>query len=115
MPDFDCKDKDGIRIVCTEDNWVNHIVAEHPELNGCEVLVKKTIGQPHRVYQDSRHPNRKILYKPFILPKPFNTQWLRVAIEYRKPMLGDIRGYVVTAFACTGVRQGDIIIWQEQT
>lgn len=114
MPQLECQDRDGIRVICTESNWENHVVSEHPELRGCELHVKTTIETPHRIYQDSRHPNRRNLYKPFILPKPFHTQWLRVVIEYKKPLFGDIRGEVVTAFACTGVRQGDILIWQEQ-
>jgi len=109
-----CYDKDGVEIVCTEDNWGNHIVSEHPEMEGCEVHVKTAIEKPYRVYQDPRHPNRKILYKPFILPKPFNTQYLRVAIEYRKSRFRDLRGYIITAFASPGIRKGDILIWEQQ-
>ncbi|HEY4711416.1 MAG TPA: hypothetical protein VIH69_01870, partial [Dehalococcoidia bacterium] len=113
MAKFVCYDSNGVEVTCTDDNWDNHIVAEHPEIKGCEVHVKTTIEKPHRIYQDPRHPNTKILYKPFILPKPFHTQWLRVAIEYRKPRFGNLRGYTLTAFACTGVRKGDILIWEE--
>ena len=115
MAKFVCYDKDGIEIICAEANWDNHIVSEHPELKGCEAHVKATVENPYRIYQDPRHPNRRILYRPFILPKPFHTQWLRVAIEYRKPRFGKLRGYTVTAFACTGVRQGDILIWEGGT
>ena len=114
MTKFQCRDKDNVAIICTEDNWESHIVSEHPEMKGCEVHTKIAIEKPYRIYQDPRHPNRKIIYKPFILPKPFNTQYLRVAIEYRKRRFGDLRGYVVTAFACSGIRKGDILIWEGQ-
>ena len=109
-----CCDRNGVVIICTDDNWRNHIVAEHPEVRGCEAHVKTAIENPYRIYQDPRHPNRKILYKPFILPKPFNTQYLRVAIEYKKSRIRDFRGYIITAFACSGIRKGDILIWEGQ-
>jgi hypothetical protein len=112
MAGFTCQDKDGTEIICTADNWKNHIVSEHPEMGGCEAHVK-TIEKPYQVYQDARNINRKVVYKPFILPKPFHTQYLRVAIEYKKRRFGHIRGYVVTAFSCTGIRKGDILLWEE--
>jgi hypothetical protein len=109
-----CKDRDGVEVTCTDDNWNNHIVSEHPEVRGCEAHVKVAVENPYRIYQDSQHPKRKNLYKPFILPKPFHTQYLRVTIEYRKPRFRDLRGHIVTAFACSGIKRGDILIWEGQ-
>lgn len=114
MGDISCRDKDNFVIVCPEDCWENHIVAEHPEMEGWEAYVKTTIEEPYQVYQDGRHPNRKNFYKPFILPKPFHTQYLRVVVEYRKRRFRGIRGYVITSFPCRGIGQGDILIWERQ-
>ena len=84
MDVFRCLDKDGITVICPRDTWENHIVSEHPEMIGCESNVKETTEKPYQVYQDPKHPSQKNIYRPFILPKPFHTQYLRVAIKYRK-------------------------------
>ena len=114
MEVFRCLDKDSISVICSGDTWNNHIVAEHLEMGGCEAHVKAAIEKPYQIYQDQRHLNTKIIYKPFVLPKPYHNQYLRVAIKYRKRRFGGLRGYVSTAFACQNKRRGDILIWEEQ-
>ncbi len=114
MAAFRCVDKDGVTVMCSRDTWENHILAEHLEMEGCEAYVKAAVENPYQIYQDSRYPNKKIIYKPFILPKPFHTQYLRVAIQYRKRMFRDLVGYVLSAFACQNKKQGDILIWEEK-
>lgn len=110
---INCYDKDGIRVVCDDGTWHNHIVAEHPEMGGCEAHVKATIEYPYQIYQDSTDINKKIIYKPFVLPKPFHTQYLRIAIEYRQRKFENKKGYVRSAFACRNKRKGDILIWEK--
>ena len=84
-------------------------------MEGCEVIVKTAIENPYQVYQDGKHANRRIIYKPFVLPKPFRTQYLRVAIEYHKAKItGKVQGYVCSAFACQTKKKGDILIWEGQ-
>ena len=115
MEIFRCNDKDGITVICKQDTWENHIVSGHVEMEGCEVIVKTAIENPYQVYQDGKHANRKIIYKPFILPKPFHTQYLRVAIEYHKgKIIRKLQGYVCSAFACRTKKKGDILIWEGQ-
>jgi hypothetical protein len=114
MDIFRCLDRDNVTIICTEDTWENHILAEHPEMRGCEVHVRTAIEKPYQVFQDGRHPNVRIIYKPFILPKPFSLYYLRVAIKYRKRVFDKLRGYVASAFPCKNKRKGDILIWEEQ-
>jgi hypothetical protein len=70
---FECADKDGVAVVCTEETWNNHIIGEHPEIIGCEAIIRAAIENPHEIYQDGVHPNTRNIYKPFVLPKPFNT------------------------------------------
>lgn len=84
-------------------------------MKGCQMIVKTAIEKPYQIYQDGKHAARRNIYKPFVLPKPFHTQYLRIGIEYRKKRLtGKLRGYVITAFACRGKRKGDILLWEEQ-
>ncbi len=110
---FKCKDKDGVDVVCHESTWNNHIISDHPELKDCENVVIEAIGSPYRIYEDCRNPKRKIIYKPFVLPKPFNTYYLRICIEYHTRMFGGKRGYVVTAFSAQGIKKGDKLEWQQ--
>lgn len=110
---FESVDKDGILVKCTKDTWYKHIVAEHPEMKGWEAYVKAAIEKPYQIYQDGGHPEVRIIYKPFILPSPYNRYYLRVAIRYRRRAFGKLRGYVSTAFPCVNKRKGDILIWEE--
>ena len=110
---FQCKDRDNVIVICPEDTWQSHIVAEHPEMEGWEAHVKLAIEKPYQIYQDPRHINKRNIYKPFILPKPYHTQYLRVCIEYKKQKFGRLKGYIRSAFPCTGKRKGDILIWEE--
>jgi hypothetical protein len=112
---FRCKDKDGIIVICKQDTWENHIVSGHAEMEGCEMIVKTAIEKPYQVYQDGKHTNKRIIYKPFVLPKPFHTQYLRVAIEYHRGKINrKLQGYVCSAFACQTKKKGDILIWEGQ-
>ncbi len=109
---FECTDKDGFVIVCTQETWDSHIVSEHPEMKGCESCVKAAIEEPYQLFQDGRNPNKRVIYKPFVLPPPYQLQYLRVVIQYKKGK--SKRGYVVTAFPCQGQRKGDILVWSEK-
>ena len=112
---LECKDKDGIDVVCSQETWLIHILDEHPEMNGYEAYVKTAIGDPYQIYQDSSNLNKRIIYKPFILPKPYNLQYLRVVIEYPRRKFGKARGFVHTAFPCLNIKKGDILLWQTQS
>ena len=108
-----CRDRDGVPVVCDKSTWYNHIVVRHAELQGCETHVKAAIESPYQIYQDRSNLKRKIIYQPFVLPKPFHTQYLRIAIEYRQGIFGGIKGYVCTAFACKQKKEGDILLWEK--
>ena len=104
-------DKDGIPVICSKECWEDHILDGHPEMEGCETHVKATIENPYQIYQDAFDIKVKVIYKPFILPKPFNQQYLRVAIKYSRKKFKRPRGYVLTAFPCINIKKGDILIW----
>ncbi len=110
---IDCFDRDGIRVVCDDDTWYNHIEAEHPEMKGCEAIVNAAVNNPYEIYQDRSDISKKVIYKPFVLPEPFHTYYLRVVIEYKQLKFRGIRGYVRTAFSCSNKKKGDILLWGE--
>lgn len=110
---FRCKDRDGVLISCSNEVWQTHIIDEHPEMIGCETYVKASIEQPYQICQDTTHIDRKVIYKPFILPKPYHTYYLRIVIEYKEKLFRGIRGYVVTAYPCTSRKTGEVVLWQK--
>ena len=111
---FECRDREGIRVVCSRETWLSHIVAEHPEMQGCESCVAATIEALYQVFQDRAFPDRKNLYRPFVLPKPMDRRYLRVVIEYKKRRFRKgLTGYVMTAFPVENKRKGDILLWSQ--
>ena len=111
---FRCTDRDGIEIMCTKDTWQNHIVAEHPEMIGCESYVKQTIENPDCVYEDFKYKSTKNFYTSPTLPTQVSYPYLRVSVKYHKNVLGKTRGYVKSAFPCVSKRKGDRLIWEKQ-
>jgi len=65
---IDCFDKDGIKVVCDEGTWYNHILAEHPEMTGCEEIIKATINNPWKfikiVSPSTKRPFANLLFSP---------------------------------------------------
>jgi hypothetical protein len=114
MYSFKCKDKDGTNVICFKDTWDNHIVAEHPFMKGCEAYVKSAIERPYTVYQDSGSINRLIIYKPYVLPIPFEKEYLRIVLEYKNHIIRGITAKVITAYATRNIKQGDILIWPKK-
>lgn len=113
MPNiFNGKDKDGHTVVCSRGWWEKHIINRHPEVADWLAHIQTAIQDPYQVYQDRTNLNRKIYYRPFILPPPFSTQYLRIAIQYKQKITGQITGFIVTAFPCSNIKEGDILIWQ---
>ena len=109
---FECRDRDGTRVVCSRETWDRHIVPEHPEMKGCQDSAVETITSPYQVYQDKNFSARRILYRPFVLPRPYDQQYLRVVIEYKRRRLSKrYTGYVLTAFPVQNRRKGDILLW----
>ena len=82
-------------------------------MKGYEGYVKAAIEDPYQIYQDSKHLNRRILYRPFILPSPYYMHYLRVAIDYPHKWRRRSKGNIVTVFPCLNIKKGDILIWSK--
>lgn len=110
--DFSIEDRDGSSVRCTHDSWANHIVDEHPELENQQSAVSITVQEPIYIYQSGRYPERRLFYRPFVLPAPFRNSYVLVVIAYRGS--GDRRrGEVVSAYATANIKEGDILIWSK--
>lgn len=109
-----CTDKDGISIACSKGTWDDHIVDEHPEMDGLASYVRTTIEEPYWIYQSATDARRKIFYRHFVFPAPLKLQFVRVVIEYKTARFRNkLQGYVVTSFLCMRIREGDILLWEE--
>ncbi len=109
--EFKCQDKDGVRILCTTEDW-QHII-EHTECIGQQGLVKVVIGKPDSIYQDTGFKNRRVLYKTCVLASPWGSCYVRVVIEYSKNPLKK-RGWVCTVFASLEKKKGEVLLWKKQ-
>lgn len=81
-------------------------------MEGNEGAVVAALREPTHEYQSDRYPNRRIYYRPFILPKPYYQSYLRVVIAYQGSGTR-ARGELVTAFPSANIRGGDILIWSK--
>jgi hypothetical protein len=39
----------------TEETWVNHVIVEHPEMTGCEILVQQLIEDPVEIVESTQY------------------------------------------------------------
>jgi len=106
-----CRDRDNVLVICNSDTWQNHIVAKHPEMKGGLAYVRAVLESPDQIYQDASHANERNFYRYGIMPDPYNQQYVRVGVRYEDKKLTGPRGYVITAFACQGVKKGEILRW----
>ena len=106
------RDPFGVRVVCHDTTWSEHIVADHPEMAGNEAWVQQTVEDPLAIYQSEQHPRRRIFHRPYRFNPPLGNAFLRVVVEYRRRGLERrLSGTLVTAFAATGPKQGETLIW----
>jgi hypothetical protein len=111
---LECRDRDGVRVVCSKDTWEKHIAPNHDEVKGREAVVKATVENPIRVYRDKDFANRKLFYTRGLLPDVHKGDYLRVVVEYKKKRLSETEvGYLRSAFSCTGIREGDELLWSQ--
>lgn len=109
---LECKDINGIMVVCSKDTWEKHIVPKHPEMEGCEAHVKAVVQHPRQIYQDRDSLTKNIIYNPAVLPKASHARYLRVVINYKNSKFLGKRGYIESALGCWNIKKGDILIWE---
>ncbi|MEP7291481.1 MAG: hypothetical protein ABI835_06840 [Chloroflexota bacterium] len=98
---FETKDPRGFKVVCSEEQWNDHILANHSDMEGLEQKVKEAIERPTMgIFEDARHSDRKIYYRK--QPKKF---YIKVVVAFE----GD-SGFVITAFPTDSGKSGEKLI-----
>src|SRR5260221_5272365 len=110
MPNtFEAKDPRGWIIICTEDCWINHILARHPELTGFEEEVKAAIESPSLFI--AQHPDRPTRHLYYARRPKKKWQYLKVVVEVES----ENSGAIITAFLADSPKQGEKPVWPIQT
>ncbi len=94
-------------VVCTQGQWTNHVIAQHPALIGHEADVEDAVHDPDLITQDRGFSRRRGFYKFNIDLDPLSPH-LKVVIEI--PVIG--RALVVTAYETNKVKAGEATLWQ---
>ena len=103
---FDIKDVRGIRVLCTEDCWDNHILDEHPimaDADACDHVIEAIQNPLLFIYQDRDYPERHIYYKK----NQFRPRYTKAVVDFSNPDMGEL----ITAFYTDSMKSGEVIIW----
>lgn len=92
---FAVNNHEGVTIVCTNDQWDQHIVLHEIMKNNVNA-VKDTVKDPDSVYASAEAENREVYFKA----SSYSTYKLKtkVIVEYSESKNGNVKGEVVTAF-----------------
>ena len=99
----------GTLVICTHEIWDGHIISKHYPMENLQAAVQISLSNPKFVYQSGRYPDRKLFYRPYLLPRPYDTHYLLVVVGYYSN--GTKTGTVITAYPRKFIAKGDILIW----
>ena len=88
-------------VILTQENFEKHIVSHHPEMEGHEQDIEKTIVNPNLVYKAKRFPETR---KHFVRKTNKNeiSEYNNVIVEYD----ADQNGYVKTSYYSENLERG---------
>ena len=83
----------GIIVTCSNAQWENHVVSEHPDMADAEEGVVNALEDPH-VHGDSKtHANRQVFVRKGVSPQHHHSLFTRVIVE-----VAGNTGELITAF-----------------
>ena len=105
MPNhFEATDPRGTKVICTEEQWMTHILEKHYWMKGREDSVRGAIEHPYiGVFQDATRSDRIVYYARIKKGKLY----IKVVAE----MTGTDRAEVVTAFQTDSPKRGEKLLW----
>ena len=107
-------DPEGGLVVCHEDTWTEHIVAEHAEMTNRMSWVEETIKEPLAIYASARDTNSKVFHRQYDFGASLGNAMLRVVVRYKKKwVVGRTAGTIITAYAANGPKVGEVLIWPQ--
>ena len=103
---FETTDVFNKKVVLFEDDYKNHILVGHPEMQDVEEI-KSTVENPNIVYNSKRHNNRKVFFK-YGANKKYKNVYTKAVVEYNE----NDRARITTSFLSSeiqGVEEGGLI------
>jgi hypothetical protein len=91
--------------------WHNKIVWNHPELDGNEHAVERTLADPDVRTRDKDHKDREIFYRGGVLGSPYQQDLLKVVVAFSLSPSGMLQGRIVTAYAIDRVPSTEKRLW----
>jgi hypothetical protein len=105
---FEVNDPRGYTVVCSEEIWNSHILANRPFMKGWEDDVKSAIENPtFGIYQDANHQERHIYYRLHA----GRQRYIKVVVKFDADNFGD----VITAFPTDSMKAGEKLIWTKSS
>ena len=103
MPNqFEVRDPEGRKIVCTDARWT-HIITMRSFMYSYEMKIRETLEKPTCRLKDADYPNREVFYRLYKTSKRF----MKVVVEF----LGN-DGSVITAHPASSFKKGEEEIWK---
>ena len=107
--EFGCIDVFETKVSCSKKRWKH--ICKHAEMVCLQGLVKSIIGKPDFVCKSHSYANRYTFYRkcwPAKLGR--DERYIRVVIEYNMNAKRELRGCVISSFACDGMQLGEVTI-----
>jgi hypothetical protein len=101
---FEAVDPRGWQVVCTEQQWNEHVLAFHgDDMEGYEADVQKTIAAPlyGMIFSDRDDESRAIYYG-----RRTAKTYLKVVVDFDEQV-----GFLITAFPVHQMKSGEFPIW----
>jgi len=90
-------------VFCTEDPWLSHITATHPDLSKNQRVAEMAIKDPARIYSDADNAGRECYYRRD------GNEYMKIVVEIRS---GN-RAEVITAFFTSRPNNKERLQWQK--
>jgi hypothetical protein len=91
--------------------WNDKIVWNHPELDGNEQAIERTLADPDVRTKDKDHDEREIYYRNGVLSPPYQKDWLKIVVAFRRNASGMLSGRIVTAYAIDHIPHSEKRLW----
>ena len=100
---FEVIDPRGFKVICTEEQWNNHIIGKRAWMKGWEQEIQKIISEPLMICQDPDFEDRNVYYR-----RPSRRRlYLKAIVLITK----DLNGFIISAFPCDSCKSGEKLIW----
>jgi hypothetical protein len=108
-----CTDPWGRTLVLEVARWDQHILVQHPELNGHVRHLGETLTSPHIVTFDARWQHGENFYRASALPAPYTRLYLKVCVRF--DLDDPTSGHVITAYLTDRIKSSEERKWSIPT